>query len=112
MSHHGGKGYPCTQQIRSERRERAEQVAQESGYSKLSTAEKLARVQAFIAVPGNGAAAKQLVRLEALLIKESQPKVQTTKEKASRGVGPLDTSARVRDDSEKQFARKGNKASK
>jgi len=74
MSHHGGKGYPRTQQIRAERRDRAEQVAQESGYNKLSTAEKLSRVQAFIAVPGNGKAAKQIAKLEKQLAKEKASK--------------------------------------
>lgn len=74
MAHHGGRGYPCTQQIRTERRERAEQIAQESGYSKLNTVEKLERVRSFIAVPGNGAAAKQLAKLEKQLAKENTPK--------------------------------------
>jgi len=113
LSHHGGKGYPCTQQIRAERRDRAEQVAQESGYSKLSTADKLARVQAFIAVPGNGAAAKQIAKLEALLIKESQPKIQTTKEKVAAQVETVKDGDKITvHDSETPHARRGKRVSK
>gem|GEM_PF-4288489 len=70
MAHKGGHGYPKTKKIREERREQAEALATETGYSKLTTQEKLERVLAFIAVPGNGAAKKQRARLEKLLSKE------------------------------------------
>lgn len=64
---------PKTQQIRQERRARAEEVAVETGYSKLSNQQKLERVLTFIAIPGNGEAKKQRARLEALLRKENEP---------------------------------------
>lgn len=56
MAHHGGRGLTKTAQIRKERRERAERVAEETGWSKLSIDEKLARLP-------EGGANKQRARL-------------------------------------------------
>lgn len=70
MSHHGGHGYTVTRYVRATRRTRAEEIDSESGYKSLSTEKKLERVLAFIAVPGNGNAARQLARLQAQLQKE------------------------------------------
>lgn len=95
MSHHGGRGYTKTKQIRSERRVLAEQVAAESGFSKLTTQQKLDQVRAFAAIPGNGNAAKQIKRLEALLLKEQAPKP----EPKVKGVGRLDPNRKVQDKS-------------
>ena len=74
MAHKGGHGYPRTQQIRKERRERAEAVAAETGFSKLTTQQKLDRVLALVATPGCGEAKKQIARLTALLVKEQEKK--------------------------------------
>jgi len=60
------RGMPVTQQMRQERRTRAE--ARQAEYDKLSLQEKLKRL------PAEPAAAKQRARLQALLEKKSQPK--------------------------------------
>lgn len=100
MSHAGGHGYPRTQQIRKERRERADQVTAETGFSKLTTQQKLDRVLAYIAMPGHGEAKKQLSKLQATLVKE-QEKMIPVKPEAE------DTSAEA-----KKPYRKGKKSAR
>jgi hypothetical protein len=81
MAHGGHHGYPVTQQMRLERRQRAETVAQESGYALLTTKEKLERVLNHV-LNGAGEAKKQRARLEAQLIKEQdQDPKKTVKSK-------------------------------
>ena len=65
--------YTKTKQIKEIRNKRAVAIAEESGYSKLSTKEKLARVMGHIAA-GLGNAAKERAKLEALLLKEQAKK--------------------------------------
>jgi hypothetical protein len=67
MSHHGGHGYPITKQMKIERRKRAEeqQSAYETAHPTLQS--KLDALPA-------GGANKQRARLQALLLKKSQPK--------------------------------------
>lgn len=74
MSHKGGHHKPKTQQIRLERRERAEKVAADSGYRDLSTEKKLERVLALVELGVLGKAAKQVARLQAQLKAEKEPK--------------------------------------
>lgn len=70
MSHHGGHGYPITQQMKTERRKRADeqQAAYEAAHPTIQS--KLD------ALPATGAN-KQRARLQALLLKKSQPKQET-----------------------------------
>lgn len=64
------RGMPVTQQMRQERRTRAE--ARQVEYDKLSLQEKLKRL------PPEPAAAKQRARLQGLLEKKNQPKQEPT----------------------------------
>jgi len=107
MSHHGGKGYPHTAQIRSERRDRAIAVTAESGYSKLTTEEKLKRVLAFVSVPGNGKAEKQLAKLQLQLKKDKEPKPVKNKEVEA----PLVVSKKTDDNHNYQVEQAYNKRS-
>lgn len=70
MSHHGGHGYPITQQMKTERRKRADeqQAAYETAHPTIQS--KLD------ALPATGAN-KQRARLQALLLKKAQPKQET-----------------------------------
>jgi hypothetical protein len=100
MAHKGGHGYPRTEQIRKERRERADQVAAETGFSKLSTKDKLERVLSYIATPGHGEAKKQIEKLVTLLAKEHE-KPADKPEKVDRELTPTEV--------EKPHNRKGKK---
>ena len=71
MAHKGGHHRPKTKQIKEERRKRAEAIQTESGYSELTTKDKLARVLELV-LSGNGNAARQRAKLEAQLVKEQK----------------------------------------
>lgn len=79
MSHHGGHGYTKTKEIRKERRARAELVAQETGWSKLSIEEKLARLP-------EGGANKQRAKLLGQLQKQKDEAAQKVAAKAAEKV--------------------------
>lgn len=74
MSHHGKHGYPRTQQIRAERRKRAEEDLKEYN-------EKYPTVQAKLNALPIGGAKKQRARLEALLSKEAEAKAAPAQQK-------------------------------
>lgn len=78
MAHKGGHGYPRTKQIRKEKRERAELIAAETGFSKLSTKDKLERVIGYISEPGHGEAKRQMTKLVIALAKEHEKKAAPT----------------------------------
>jgi len=67
------RGMPVTQQMRQERRTRAE--ARQAEYDKLSLQEKLKRL------PAEPAATKQRTRLISLLEKQNQPKAKPEEQK-------------------------------
>lgn len=75
MSHHGGHGYPCTKQIRSERRVVAGELQAE--YDKLTTQQKIDRL------PKEGAV-KQRLRLELKLQEELTVKALPVKMKKNQ----------------------------
>lgn len=86
MSHHGGHGYPRTQQIRQERRARAEKQQQEYN-------EKYPTLQAKLAALPEGGAKKQRARLEALIAKQAAKQAEKKeaapeKQEQSKPKGP------------------------
>ena len=91
MSHHGKHGYTKTKQVRAVRAARADDIATASGYSKLTTQQKLDHVLAMIASGKYGFALRQKNRLEEQLkLEQLQANAaSTTKDKPNTKKAPV-----------------------